>query len=576
MLDEVQIRSAHHRRDVALAILLIAVAFGIRISSLGFNSLSEDETAKWSAVQQYRQGHFAGVNSEHPMVMKMLAWGSVEIGERWNRMAAQHGLPVPAPEAWLRLPNAILGAATAAILYLLCRLAMGAVGSFAAGFFWAVSPLSVALNRLLKEETALTCFTLLGCYFYWRCKNAKSDSSTRRWLDLSACAFGLATASQYIIHLFGLNQLAWLIAGRRGLDNKPLGSLTWRMLGIMALVFFMANPLILSPASVTSILHWLHHGTIQHTGYAFNGHLYLNFPSLLLAGVPWYFYLWMLLVKTPIPILVAMIAGGIFLLCKRTVASCLFLSLGLVQLIGLSLSGAKWLRYSLPLLPFLYLAAGYAVQVAWTWAAKKRVPATVAWASAVLLLGWPLLEALSWSPYYPLYLNPVGGGRSNIARYFGPDEISEFDTREVAQQICSSAPGDARVATGRPDTMTYYVQSCGRPDIKVVPLYDSLYIPKQGDTIVLERSRRFVETQSYFDQLANSDLPHCEVQVGPVSASTIYLFQPSALAGTQSQSPAFTQARYPGCHATVDDNQHQRGAIAHAISMWLPPLRQTR
>jgi hypothetical protein len=75
--------------------------------------------------------------------------------------------------------------------------------------------------------------------------------------------------------------------------------------------------------------------------------------------VPWFYYLWLVLVKTPIPILIAVIVGSALLLRdRRTFASCFFLSLGVVQLAGLSVSGAKWIRYSLLLLPFPTWQAG--------------------------------------------------------------------------------------------------------------------------------------------------------------------------------------------------------------------------
>ena len=62
---------------------------------------------------------------------------------------------------------------------------------------------------------------------------------------------------------------------------------------------------------------------------------------------------WLVVVKTPIPILLAVIVGSALLLRnRRTLASCFFLSFGVVQFVGLSLSGAKWIRYSLPILPF--------------------------------------------------------------------------------------------------------------------------------------------------------------------------------------------------------------------------------
>ena len=77
---EIQDRSFRWHRDAAIALLLMALAFAVRIDHVDFNSLSEDESAKWGAVQEYRQGHFVGVNSEHPMMPKMLIWASLTAG----------------------------------------------------------------------------------------------------------------------------------------------------------------------------------------------------------------------------------------------------------------------------------------------------------------------------------------------------------------------------------------------------------------------------------------------------------------------------------------------------------------
>ena len=515
--------------EAAIALLLTVLAFAIRVNHIGFNSLSEDETAKWTAIQDYRQGHFIGVNSEHPMLPKMLAWGSVEIGEHWARLSSQHGWPSVNPESWLRLPYVLCGAGTAAVLYLLCRQMLGIVGSFAATFFWAVSPLPVAINRLSKEETPLTFFTLLACYFYCRAKQADDTrtkhTSPKRWYDLSAIGFGLAFASQYIAHLFGINQLAWYLAGRNGIDHRPVGSGLKRFLFVILITFVLVNPVFFSPTNFSAIVNWVHHGGVRHSGYAFDGTLYMNFPGRLLAGVPWYFYFWLLLVKTPIPILLAVIVGSILLLRdRRTLASCYFLSFGALQLIVLSICGAKWIRYSLSIMPFLFLAGGYAVQQTWNCLSKRKLSPVLVGATALLLLGWPVVELHSWAPYYSMYLNSIGGGTKNIARYFAPDEVSEFDTREVAQQVCPSAPPDARLATARPMSMAYYIGSCGRADIQVIPLYEKSYVPRTGDLIVLEPSRRFVETQKFFDAIAHSGMSHQDVHVGPIVASTIYLF----------------------------------------------------
>ena len=558
MLNEFQYRCLGRYREPAIVLLLTLLAFAVRVYRVDFNSLSEDESAKWAAVQEYRHGHFAGVNSEHPMLPKVLAWASLTAGERWSRVAAVHDWPSLKPEGWLRMPNVLFGAATTAILFLFCRRMMGVAGSFVASLFWAIAPLPVALNRLTKEETPLTFFTLLACYFYCRAaQQANADQSARRWYDLSAVGFGLALASQYILHLLGLNAMAWFLAGKNGLSRKPSQFSYKRFFLVMFVAFVVVNPVILSPANFNAILHWLHHDGVRHSGYDFDGTLYMNFPARLFAGVPWFYYLWLVVVKTPIPILMAVIVGSALLLRdRRTLASCFFLSLGMVQLVGLSVSGAKWIRYSLPLLPFLYLAGGYAVQQTLKAAKGKVLFQALVGPAAVILLGWPLLQLQSWAPYYSFYLNSIGGDRQNVTRYFAPDEVSEFDTREVAQKVCPFAPVATTVATARPMSMAYYLQACGRADLQIVPLYDTHYAPREGDLIVLEPSRRFFETQRFFDALGNSGMPHSEIRVGPVSASTIYLFDPSVL-GPKSGKEEFTLTQLRGALPRFENDSQE-------------------
>lgn len=562
MLRGNQYRCPGRYRELAIVFLLTVLAFAVRVYRVDFNSLSEDEVAKWTAIQEYQHGHFAGVNSEHPMLPKVLAWASLTLGERWGLVAAAHGWHTLNPEGWLRMPNVLFGAAAAAVLFLLCRRMMGIAGSVAASFFWAVAPLPVALNRLTKEETPLTFFTLLACYFYCRAQQSEVDECSRRWYDLSAISFGLGLASQYILHLLGLNALAWFLAGRIGLSRKPSQFSYGRFFLVMSLAFVVVNPVILSPANFNAIVHWLHHDGVRHSGYDFDGRLYMNFPSRLLAGVPWFYYLWLVLVKTPIPIVIAVIIGSILLLRnRRTLASCYFLSLGMVQLVGLSVSGAKWIRYSLPLLPFLYLAGGYAVQQTLKAVKGKVLSRALVGAAAIILLAWPLLELHSWAPYYSFYLNSIGGEKQNVARYFAMDEVSEFDTREVAQKLCPFAPIATTVATARPMSMAYYLHACGRSDLQIVPLYDTHYAPRDGDLIVLEPSRRFFETQRFFDALRNSGMPHSKIRVGPVSASTIYLFD-SSVPGGKNAEEAFSLAQLRDAPPRFESNAQETASTS--------------
>ncbi len=519
-------RSATRPTELWLALLLTLAAFGVRTYQLGSYSLSEDETAKWQAVQQYRQGHFAAVNAEHPMLMKVLAWGSISAGQQWNARAIRNGWPTVTPESALRLPNVVLGAATTFVLYLLARQMLGVAGSLAAASFWAFAPLPIALNRLLKEETPLVFFSLLGCYFYLQAKKAMEETETRRWLDLSAIGFGLALASKYSPLLFGLNALAWHVAGRTGVDSRPFAQRFLRFYLLLAVTFVLVNPVILIPANVHSVLHWIREGGLHHTGYNFDGRLYFNVPSMTLPTMPWYFYVWLLLVKTPLPLLAAILAGGLLLLQRRnSLAFAMFVSFGVVQLLGLSVFPAKWIRYVLGLLPFLFLAGGVAVQHVYDWLVRRGMGPRLAGVTIMLLIGCTQLDLTLWHPYYSLYLNALGGGSSRVAQYFSPDEISELDARQTASAVCQSAAPGTRLATSKPMTMDYYLERCGRTDIRIVPLYDRGYLPRAGDLILREESRRYFETESVLAQLRASQMPHEEIRVGPVVATTIYHFQ---------------------------------------------------
>ena len=89
-------------------------------------------------------------------------------------------------------------------------------------------------------------------------------------------------------------------------------------------------------------------------------------------------------------------------------------------------------------------------------------------------------------------------------------------------------------------SMAWYVESCGRSDIQITPLYDRSYDPQNGDLIVLEPSRRFFETQRFFDLLENSGTPGHEIRIGPVLTSTVYVFGASQRAQTGSQEQPLT------------------------------------
>ena len=119
-------------------------------------------------------------------------------------------------------------------------------------------------------------------------------------------------------------------------------------------------------------------------------------------------------------------------------------------------------------------------------------------------------------------------------------------------------------------SMAYYLQACGRADLQVVPLYDTHYAPRDGDLIVLEPSRRFFETQRFFDALGNSKMPHSEIRVGPVLASTIYLFDPS-VPGPKNQQEELTLTQLRGAPPRFE-NDAQETASTNTSRFGFPDL----
>jgi hypothetical protein len=510
-------------------LLLFFASFGFRAAGVGRLSLAEDEAAKWDAIQQYHQGHFAGVNSEHPLLMKLEAWASLDAGLIYNRWAARHGWPMAPEEAWLRLPNVLLGAATAVAIYLLGRQMLGPLGAGLAGILWAVSPLSIALNRVLKEETPYTFFSVLAFYLYFRAKLASSEQEAKRWFTWAGIALGLDLASEYIaIAQFGLLIVIWNAANRVGIASRQMGPYLRRLVVVMGLVFVLCDPVVLSPANLKAMTRYSEEKTLQHRGYLMDGRLYLNNALTTPYGLPWYYYLWVLAIKTPLPVLAAGAAGIVLLFFERRSLISVFLRVTIsLWFLCYSAAGSKWIRYLLPLLPSFYLAAGWAVEKFARWSRTRLRP--LAWrpavaACALALTVWPLVNTVNWSPYERLYLNVLGGGRARAGEWFPPDEVYDLGVRDAASYICRVAPPNARLAASDPMGMGFYADAFGRKDLAIVPLFDPDYKIRSGDFLLLQESRRYFETDGLIDLVRKLRRPAKLVRIDGLVTAEVYRY----------------------------------------------------
>ena len=107
----------------------------------------------------------------------------------------------------------------------------------------------------------------------------------------------------------------------------------------------------------------------------------------------------------------------------------------------------------------------------------RAVPAVAA-ACALVFLAYPVGVATNNGPFYSLYLNAFGFGRTGY--YFPHDEMNDMGLRPAIERICETAPYGARVGGEAEPVFKYYFHKYGRDDLQYFDLSDSSKAPRLG------------------------------------------------------------------------------------------------
>jgi len=444
--------------------LLIFIGLGFRLNRLDAIGFAEDEVNKVDAIEAYSRGDIT-VNAEHPMLMKALMYIS-------TRTAPVGGSNVFSDEIAFRLPNAVFGALTVIPLFLLTAAFFDRwTGLFAAGF-WAVGVNAITINRVGKEDTLLVFFMLFGFYFYLRAKQTSTrylKTRGRNYL-LSGISFGLMLASKYFPNYLGLNALYHhFFHVRQKEAGEPPGKTSNVFYIALVVAFLVANPPVLLPQVWTYLNAYMGEKLLVHSGYLFADHLYINQVSSTPFGTPLYFYLVFMAIKIPLLVLGAFLVGLIVSIKRRAHPGHAFaLFMFLLWIVPYSLIGAKWLRYTLSLMPFVYmLAAIGSIELIRFINGRLKFPqqgrAVVSAILVVIFLGLPALSAYSAGPHHALYTNALG--RNHIGYFFPHDEFYDDRLREAILFICRNAPQGAIIAHETPAVTRYYLRRFDRTDL---------------------------------------------------------------------------------------------------------------
>ncbi|MBI4455103.1 MAG: glycosyltransferase family 39 protein [Acidobacteria bacterium] len=527
-------------RVVVLA-AMVGLSLFLRLHGLGEVGFSEDEVHKVEAARAYLRGNVF-VNLEHPMLMKLLITLSTRAADAWNRHVSP-SLCI-SEEVAVRLPNVFLGSLTGVVIFLIAETMFGFAVGLTSAALWAIGVDSIAINRVAKEDTLLVFFTWLAFYFYLKAKNLGAPTArARACYAFSGASFGLMLASKYFPHYFGLNALYYHLLGRNK-RNQPLDRRNiFLILGAMGVAFLLANPVILLPNVLPYLFAYVREEMMTHHGYFMMGHLYRNDLLYTPGNVPLYFYPLLLLVKTPLPLLAALIVGLMVVFKTRHHAGHFFLKfMFLWWIVPFSLLGSKFLRYSLSLMPMVSMISAVGIvtlyQVALTTCRKQREgrfqPVFVATFLALFFIA-PLWSAWRSAPFYSLYLNPIGWGR---AGYFFPhDEIYDAGLRETIQEICDQAPPGGSAGGESPSVFKYYFEKFGRRDLCYFNLSEVLTtdIPTSA-YLVVQDGRKYFENISLIDVLETNFEAVRTVAIGDAVAAKVYQVKNLALAKT-ARSP---------------------------------------
>jgi hypothetical protein len=501
--------------------LLVVLGFGLRITQLGAVGFAEDEMNKLDAVHAYERGDFSA-NSEHPMVMKLLMWASLR------------GVPANTEEAALRFPNALIGALTVIPLFLLTLAFFDRRHALLAASFWAVGINAITHNRIGKEDSLLIFFMLFGFFFFARAKQISPVDTQARHRRYAACAvsFGLMIASKYFPHYFGLNMLFHHnFKMRPSVPGEPSGKVPGWFYLLIPAVFVLASPAVLLPQVWEYMNAYMSERLLTHSGYLFAGQLYKNnMSSSPFWGTPVYFYLLFLAIKVPLLTLITFLIGLIISFRRwRHPGHAFVLFMFLFWIVPYSLIGGKWLRYTLSMMPFVYMLAAVGVVELIHWGSArffkaKRAASVFAAVMVAVFVGMPALTAFANRPHYALYTNALAAGKEGY--FFPHDEFYDDGLREAIKYVCEVAPAGATIAHETPAVVRHYLAAFGRTDLNSQTISSKEFDVRTATGpvyVIVQRGRTYFENRDELDHVrAHFQRVH-EVKIGGASAVEVFL-----------------------------------------------------
>jgi len=346
-------------------------------------------------------------------------------------------------------------------------------------------------------------------------------------------------ASKYFPHYWTLNALFYSLVGYDSRNNRPLTkTMWWKYFASMLAAFVVFNPAVFLPQTWRYLWKYVNEELLTHHGYLVMDRLFINDFMQTPGGNPWYFYFLFLGVKVPLPVLVAFLVGLAKIFSSRgnseNSRGYVFLRMMLLfWLIPEAIVGTKFLRYSLSLLPLVYMTAAVGTVTMWGWLRDliRKAGADFRWArlvstsavAAIFVVAPMVLTIETVLRSYPsLYVNVLGS--KGTGYYFPHDEFYDLGARESIKFIADNAPVGATMASEIPGVVQYYLERYNRTDIgsQIISQPSFSLTANPPNFVMLQRGRVYIENLDNFHHIEKS-CPAVQASVYEgATASTVY------------------------------------------------------
>jgi hypothetical protein len=442
-----------------------------------------------------------------------------------------------------RILSAVLSTATVYVVYRAGLRAYGSVAGLAAALCAALACLLIQLGHFATPDSTTV---LLVASTLWAALVVVDVPSMRRFV-LCGLLWGLGAASEYHMVLLGLPvAAAWALSGHRRLTTLATAC------GVALVAFLAVN--VYAVIDFSSFLaateHTLRIRTVDSAAE------YGNRWSVY--GSPWlYVVRYALGYGAGVPLALWMVVATGVALYRRQRADLILLAWLVPYFMLVSLSPAKFMRYSAPLLPVLILFSGRLV--------VEIVAARLAWmrvAGAVIGLAVLAYTALYDSAYVGLFTAPDTRHQAAVWLAAHPPRQAGTPRLRVAYEQLPNGLINLPYYGQQHDFMPCFTQFApaalaGRQSYLMIDSYD------------LEEHPRFTDAQvtSFRSALRTA------VRAGAYRKVAEFVREPTALGVAFSLAGSPHDWRYPDHDITIFRNMTGAASMSHVQSVCYPSLQ---